>query len=94
MRCGTSFSKIQLTTSIFIIAYLRAVNVSKRSGVTHQRFLVLISALSNPKADRGKKTRLVSTHKGAWSDAYYRTIATRCTGFRLPVTIIPTHPVP
>ena len=74
--------------------YLRAINISKRTGISHPRFLLILSALSNSKINVKKKEKLKQTHSLAWSDAYYRSTARRCLGITFPVTPFSIPPVP
>ncbi|TIM27074.1 MAG: hypothetical protein E5Y63_25945 [Mesorhizobium sp.] len=50
-------------------------NPSRGTGITHAKFLCLVSALQNPKAPTLRKDALRSGHHRAFEDIYYRTIA-------------------
>lgn len=75
-------------------SYLKAVNISRRSGVSHSRFLLLLSALANDAVATSKKTQLLKAHRLAWADAYHRALLKRSAGITVPATVIPVHPVP
>lgn len=74
--------------------WLRAVNHSRRSGVSHPRLLLLATALSNSAVAPGKKARLISTHQAAWADFYYRKLVSRTSGVRVAATPLSTYPLP
>lgn len=62
---------------------IRATNSSMPLGISHPKFLVLLSVLASPHVSDGEKTRLIVAHKIAWRDALYRALARKA--------IIPTR---
>jgi hypothetical protein len=56
---------------------LKNPNPSRGTGITHAKFLCLMSALSNLGAPLTKKNTLRSNNKKAFADIYYRGIARR-----------------
>lgn len=56
---------------------LNAVNPSRGTGITHPKFLCLLSALQNLKVPVARISKLRTTHKLAFMDTYYRSIAKR-----------------
>lgn len=75
-----------------VFDYMKAGNPSKRIGTTHVRFLMMASALSNKTASDTKKKNLISSTERAWSDSFYRTIASITYGSPMPAA--PTTPFP
>jgi hypothetical protein len=51
---------------------IMAVNPSKRLGITHAKFLMLLSILGNSSISAGGKRRYIHAHRLAWRDAFYR----------------------
>jgi len=56
---------------------LQAVSPSRGTGITHAKFLCLLSALKNSNAPPSKRLKLRNNHSTAFSDAYYKRIAKR-----------------
>jgi len=56
---------------------LRNPNPSRGTGITHAKFLCLLSALRNQAASIAQLRTLKSNHAAAWRDVYYRRIARR-----------------
>lgn len=56
---------------------LSAPNPSRGTGITHAKFLCLLSALKNKGAATSKIATLKSNHKRAFEDTYYKAIAKR-----------------
>lgn len=56
---------------------LKAVNPSRGTGITHPKFLCLMSALQNLNVPAAKVSKLRGNHKLAFMDTYYRSIAKR-----------------
>ncbi len=56
---------------------LKAPNPSRGTGITHAKFLCLLSALKNPAAPAAQITTLRNNHSRAFEDAYYKTISKR-----------------
>jgi hypothetical protein len=52
-------------------------NFSRGTGITHAKFLCLLSALQNPVALPARKATLKSKNAMAWRDIYYRQIGRR-----------------
>lgn len=52
--------------------YIAAPNPSKGTGITHAKFLLLLSVLRNPTVSATDKEALVLRHSNSWRDAYYR----------------------
>ena len=52
-----------------------AENKSKVLGITHAKFLVLLSVLANDALSQKQKTEYISAHKKAWGDIFYRSRA-------------------
>ena len=75
-----------------VFDYMKAGNPSKRIGTTHVRFLMMASALSNKTASDTKKKKLINSTERAWSDSFYRTIASITYGSPMPAA--PTTPFP
>jgi hypothetical protein len=49
-----------------------AVNTSKRLGITHAKYLLLLSILANSAISDRLKARHLLSHKRAWRDVFYR----------------------
>lgn len=58
-----------------MFSYLSSPNISRSTGITHAKYLCLLSALRNQKAEPTKRKKLRSVNKLVWRDTYYRTIA-------------------
>jgi hypothetical protein len=58
---------------------LKAVNRSRGTGITHAKFLCLLSALRNPTATAAHLMMLRTNHAIALKDAYYKRITKRVT---------------
>lgn len=56
---------------------LHARNDSRGTGITHAKFLCLLSALKNPSVPHAQITRLRNNHSLAFEDAYYKSIGKR-----------------
>lgn len=56
---------------------LKAPNPSRGTGITHAKFLCLLSALRNPAAPPAQLTALKKNHSRAFEDAYYKLISKR-----------------
>jgi hypothetical protein len=56
---------------------LRNRNPSRGTGITHAKFLCLLSALRNPSASTAQLRTLKANNAAAWRDVYYRRIARR-----------------
>ncbi len=56
---------------------LKAPNPSRGTGITHAKFLCLLSALKNPAAPVAQITTLRANHSRAFEDAYYKEISKR-----------------
>ena len=56
---------------------LKAPNPSRGTGITHAKFLCLLSALKNPAAPVAQITTLRANHFRAFEDAYYKEISKR-----------------
>lgn len=56
---------------------LKNPNPSRGTGITHAKFLCLISALQNTGAPAAQKAVLVTNNSRAWRDIYYRRIKRR-----------------
>jgi hypothetical protein len=52
-------------------------NPSRGTGITHAKFLCLLSALRNESATVARRARLKTKNHAAWRDIYYRRIARR-----------------
>jgi hypothetical protein len=55
--------------------FLTAENASKATGITHPKFLCLLSALRNKQATPAEKDKLLKKNEKAWSDIHYRRLA-------------------
>src|ERR687896_165369 len=51
---------------------MMAPNTSKRLGITHAKFLMLLSILANSSISVPDKRRYIHVHRLAWRDAFYR----------------------
>jgi len=51
---------------------IMAANPSKRLGITHAKFLMMLSILSNATLSERYKARYINSHKSAWRDIFYR----------------------
>jgi hypothetical protein len=51
---------------------IRAPNTSKCLGITHAKFLMLLSILGNTNVPEHQKENYIVAHKRAWSDVFYR----------------------
>ena len=56
---------------------LQSPNPSRRTGITHSKFLVLLSAIRNNKVDDRQKLILINKNSSVWGDVYYRALARR-----------------
>jgi hypothetical protein len=56
---------------------LKAPNPSRGTGITHAKFLCLLSALKNPAAPVAQISTLRANHSRAFEDAYYKEISKR-----------------
>ena len=56
---------------------LKAPNPSRGTGITHAKFLCLLSALRNPAASPAQIAILRNNHSRAFQDAYYKAIGKR-----------------
>lgn len=56
---------------------LKSPNPSRGTGITHPKFLCLLSALKNPTAPPAQITALRNNHSRAFEDAYYKSIGKR-----------------
>lgn len=56
---------------------LKAPNPSRGTGITHAKFLCLLSALKNPAAPAAQIKTLKTNHSRAFEDTYYRSIGKR-----------------
>lgn len=56
---------------------LKSPNPSRGTGITHAKFLCLLSALQNTKAPLAQKKTLKKNHVRTWRDAYYLRIGRR-----------------
>ena len=56
---------------------LKAPNLTRGTGITHAKFLCLLSALQNPNVPTARIKILRNNHFRAFGDAYYRSIAKR-----------------
>jgi hypothetical protein len=68
-------------------------NPSRGTGITHAKFLCLLSALRNPKASVAQIDTLKTKNEAAWRDIYYRRMARRL-GIRLPHRVEVAPPLP
>lgn len=66
-----------LTTFNQMFVFLQAVNPSRGTGITHPKFLCLLSALLNSNAPSQKRLKLRNNHTKAFTDSYYKNIAKR-----------------
>jgi hypothetical protein len=55
-----------------MVPALSSPNPSKSTGITHAKFLLLLSALQNANVPRARKDALVAANKTVWSDYFYR----------------------
>lgn len=55
--------------------FVRAPNPTKGTGITHAKFLQLLSIFRNPNVSTTAKKDLIARHSAAWRDAYYRSLA-------------------
>jgi len=60
-----------------MFAPLKAPNLSRGTGITHAKFLCLLSAMSNPNASKAQISQLKGNNALAFQDAYYKSIAKR-----------------
>ena len=69
-------------------------NPSRGTGITHAKFLCLLSAIRNSKAPAAQIDILKTKNVAAWRDIYYQRMARRL-GIRLPrrVDVAPALPV-
>ena len=58
-----------------IRAIVEASNTSNPLGITHAKFLIILSVFANPQLATKIKSRLIAKHKRAWSDVLYRRLA-------------------
>jgi hypothetical protein len=56
---------------------LKTPNFTRGTGITHAKYLCLLSALRNPNVSSGQKAVLINNNSLAFGDAYYRKIAKR-----------------
>jgi hypothetical protein len=68
-------SELQLFNSMFDA--LRNPNRSRGTGITHAKFLCLLSALRNGSVAPARRATLKNNHHAVWRDIYYRRIARR-----------------
>lgn len=59
-------------------------NPSRATGITHAKYLVLLTALASTVATPREITNLKARNASAWGDVYYRDIARRSTGIVIP----------
>jgi hypothetical protein len=57
--------------------FIRAANSSRPLGITHSKFLMLLSVLQNPAVSDAEKKKYLAAHSRAWADPYYRATARR-----------------
>lgn len=60
--------------------FLNSPNESKLTGITHAKFLCLVSVLGNKTVDGKRVEKLISKNTRAWKDVYYRSIVRRSSG--------------
>lgn len=77
---------------IKVYNFAKAGNASKRVGTTHARYLIAVSAISNPGADPKKIAAIVAGLGRAWGDAYYSRTAVRASSLVIPAA--PAGPFP
>jgi hypothetical protein len=63
-------SKPEAANSIHRFVF--AINGSRPNGLTHQKYLIMLSVLKSDHATSDYKKQLVQTHSRAWNDAFYR----------------------
>lgn len=63
---------------------LTSPNPSRATGITHAKFLVLLTTLSSTAASPREISLLKTRNARVWDDALYRQIAGRCTGLSFP----------
>ena len=61
-------------------------NTSRGTGITHAKFLSLLSALQNPKAPTAQLETLLTRNAAAWRDVYYRRYYRR-VAFRIGINV-------
>jgi hypothetical protein len=61
-------------------------NTSRGTGITHAKFLSLLSALQNPNAPAAQIETLRTRNAAAWRDVYYRRMARRI-GINVPTVV-------
>jgi hypothetical protein len=66
-------------TAVFSSMYdsLKALNPSRGTGISHPKFLCLLSALKNKNAPAAQIATLKANHATAWKDVFYSDIAKR-----------------
>lgn len=71
--------KLSRDATVFDTMYatLKAVNTSRGTGITHAKFLCLLSALMNKAAPSSQIIALKASHGIAFNDCYYKAIAKR-----------------
>lgn len=58
-----------------IRSIVEATNPSNPLAITHPKLLIILSVFANPRISTTIKSRLITNHKLAWSDALYRRLA-------------------
>ena len=61
---------------------LKSPNTSKATGITHAKFTLLLSALSNRSVPSTQITALLNFNKLVWKDFFYRRWARETLGIR------------
>lgn len=65
-----------------------APNSSKKLGITHAKWLILLSVLSSATVSDSQKALYINAHKAAWADRFYRYRAIRAAPQALRSTIM------
>ena len=58
-----------------IMATFSVANSSRATGITHAKFLCLLSAVRNPALTAAQKAKIAQTYSVTWTDAFYRSLA-------------------
>jgi hypothetical protein len=65
-----------------IMPTLTSPNTSKSTGITHAKFLLLLSALQNDSMPRARRDALIAANRSVWRDYFYRRWARDTAGIR------------
>lgn len=78
-------TRLQSDSAAFtrVYPFIKSPNSSKATGVTHAKYLVLLSALNNGSVELAKRQKIVDAMHKTWTDRHYLAIASRAAGLKL-----------